>query len=29
VVAGRSLGEAFKEDAVLATRDTIAGQLVV
>lgn len=29
VVAGRSLGEAFKEDPILVTRDTIAGQLVV
>lgn len=29
VVSGRSLGEAFKEDASLVTRDTIAGQLVV
>ena len=29
VVSGKSLGEAFKEDAALATRDTIAGQLVV
>jgi hypothetical protein len=29
VVTGRSLGEAFKEDAALVTRDTIAGQLVV
>jgi hypothetical protein len=29
VVSGRSLGEAFKEDAALVTRDTIAGQLVV
>lgn len=29
VVAGRGLSEAFREDEVLATRDTIAGQLVV
>lgn len=29
VVSGKSLGEAFKEDPVLAMRDRIAGQLVV
>ena len=29
VVSGKSLGEAFKGDPVLVTRDTIAGQLVV
>jgi hypothetical protein len=29
VVPGKSLAEAFKEDPVLVTRDTIAGQLVV
>ena len=29
VLSGKSLGDAFKEDPVLVTRDTIAGQLVV